>query len=413
MPKTDGSDAKILVNNASELDLVTCSNEMNNVNVPSNFRLNPVNESKVYLHWDNMNASYFKIYRKFHSNIALLDSTSQNFYYDDENLVVDSTYFYAVSAVDLSQNPSESNLTLWKSAKPNPEPKLVSIKMSGAKSIKILFDNILSSDSALNNNFEINHEIDFPQSIQIINQQKGFLLNFEKRLPQYEDYVLSVKSLSGITGVPVPDTSFAFDYNIDTVQPEIIGYELLSSKTIKVKFSEEMLNTSLDNPDNYELVLPSNDLNNEIQTVESEENNVKITLKGNIKFSAQPYILITSNLYDLSGNKIKNNKNKCRFNLTATKDLKYVEVVPNPLRLNELSKISFVNLPLNKKGKIWIYNIAGNLVYKNNISELDENNNTYSWNLCNTSKNRVGRGIYFYVIKMDKSFKKGKIALIK
>ncbi len=412
IPKTDISDAKILVNNGSELDLVTRSNEINNVNVPSNFKLNPVDESKVYLHWDNQESSYFKIYRKYHSNVVFLDSTSQTFYYD-ENLTADSTYFYAVSAVDLSQNPSESNQTLWKSARPNPVPKLVSIKMSGEKSIKILFDNILSSNSALNNNFKINHGINYPQSIQIINQQKGFLLNFANVLPEFNDYTLLVKSVFGVTGVPVPDTSFAFEYNFDTTQPEIIGYELVSKKTIKVKFSEEMLNTSLENLANYELVLPSNDLNNEINSLETEANDVKITLKRNIKFSPQPYILITKNLFDLSGNKIKNNKNKCRFNLTATKDLKYVEVVPNPLKLNELSKISFINLPLNKKGKIWIYNIAGNLVYKNNISELDENNNTYTWNLCNSSKNRVGRGIYFYVIKMDKSFKKGKIALIK
>ncbi len=412
MPKTENQNAKIFVNNGSDLDLVTHSNQTNNVVVPSNFRLNPVNESKVFLHWDSAKVSYYKIYRKDNSNITFLDSTSVNYYFD-ENLIADSTYFYAISAVDLSQNPFESNLTLWKKAKPSPVPKLVSINMTGQKSIKVLFDNVLSSDSAQNNNFRLDHGIDFPQSIQIINQQKGFLLNFAKSFPEFSDYNLSVKSVFGVTGVPVPDTIFTFEYNADTVQPEIIGYDMLSKKSIKINFSEDMRISDLNNKNNYELILPANDTSNKIRNVEGEKNYVKIVLEQNIKFSPQPYILITKNLFDLNGNEIKNNKNKCRFNLTATKDLKYVEVVPNPLRLSELSKISFVNLPLNKKGKIWIYNLAGNLVYKNNISELDENNNIYTWNLCNSSKNRVGRGIYFYVIKMDKSFKKGKIALIK
>ena len=412
IPKTDSSDAEILVNDGPYLNLIKRSNEVNNVNVPSNFRLTPVNESEVSLNWDNQNVSYFKIYRRFNSNIVLLDSTSEN-NYNDENLLADSTYYYAISAVDISQNPAESNLTLWKNAKPATVPKVVSIKMSGPKTVKILFDNILSSNSALNNNFKLNHGINYPQSLQSINQQKGFLLNFSEVLPEYNDYQLSIKSIFGITGVPVPDSSYAFTYNLDTTPPEIIGYELLSKKIIKVKFSEDMLDSSLNNINNYELILPSNDIGNKIDSVVNGDCSVEITLNQIMKYSPQPYILITNNLMDESGNKIRNNKNKCRFNLTAIKDLKYVEVVPNPLKLKELSKISFINLPLNKNGEIWIYNIAGNLVYKNNISELNENNNTYTWNLCNTNNNRVGRGIYFYVIKMDNSFKKGKIALVK
>jgi len=412
IPKTDINDAKIVANNGSNLNLINSSNDINEINVPSNFNLYPVNEAKVYLYWDKTDASYYKIYRKFNSNIVFLDSTYSNNYYD-LNLVKDSTYYYAISAVDLSQNPKESKFTLWKSACPNPVPKLISVEMSGAKNIKLLFDEELNSASALNGNFRINHEINYPKSVQTINHQKGLLLNFSKSFPYFDDYKISVKSISGITGVPLPDTSFNFNYKLDTTSPKILGYELLAKNKLLLIFSEEMDELTLNNIDNYGLIVPANDSKNTIISVSGRENKVEIELSENIKNSPKPYILITKNLSDLSGNKILNNKNKCRFNLTEIKDLNYVEVVPNPLKLNELSKISFINLPFNKKGKIWIYNIAGNLVYENNISELNENNNTYTWNLCNTSKNRVGRGIYFYVIKMDNSFKKGKIALIK
>ena len=91
-----------MANNGSNLNLINSSNDINEINVPSNFNLYPVNEAKVYLYWDKTDASYYKIYRKFNSNIVFLDSTYSNNYYD-LNLVKDSTYYYAISAVDLSQ----------------------------------------------------------------------------------------------------------------------------------------------------------------------------------------------------------------------------------------------------------------------------------------------------------------------
>ena len=72
----------------------------------------------------------------------------------------------------------------------------------------------------------------------------------------------------------------------------------------------------------------------------------------------------------------------------------------------------FISSRLGKAGKIWIYDLCGNLVFNKKIAALTELNNFYIWNGNNNANKKVSSGLYLYIIKMGNSYKKGKIAVI-
>ncbi|MDD3869278.1 MAG: T9SS type A sorting domain-containing protein, partial [Candidatus Cloacimonetes bacterium] len=96
-------------------------------------------------------------------------------------------------------------------------------------------------------------------------------------------------------------------------------------------------------------------------------------------------------------------------------NLDHLNVFPNPVTSKHPQEATFINFPLNKKGKIAIYNSGGQLVFKDDIGPFFEgsNNITYTWNLKNNDQRPVSSGVYFYVVEMGGKLKRGKLAIIK
>jgi hypothetical protein len=172
----------------------------------------------------------------------------------------------------------------------------------------------------------------------------------------------------------------------------------------------------VENLENYAPVFPLIDQSNSIVSAESGLDElgyfVDLGFADQLKFSNQSYFLKLKNMSDLAGNLISNNGNKCSFTLTEIVDLKHMIVYPNPLYLSQFEEIRFVNLPLQKAGNIRIYDLAGELVFSDQIAPLTELKNYYSWNARNSKGKRVSSGMYLYFIKVGNDFKKGKLAVI-
>jgi len=87
-------------------------------------------------------------------------------------------------------------------------------------------------------------------------------------------------------------------------------------------------------------------------------------------------------------------------------------VYPNPTYLrNGDNEINFTNFPLNSRGKISIYTKSGDLVFTKKIGPFYGVDN-FSLDLKNNNGQKVSSGVYFYVINMGDSEKKGKIAVL-
>ena len=98
----------------------------------------------------------------------------------------------------------------------------------------------------------------------------------------------------------------------------------------------------------------------------------------------------------------------------ASIDLKNVIVFPNPYNpaLAHNGELKFINLTENVQ--LYIYNVAGEKVWEK-IAK-DNNSGQVNWDGCNNEGNKVGSGIYFYLIvnTKDSSDKaSGKIGLVR
>ena len=255
-----------------------------------------------------------------------------------------------------------------------------------------------------------------------IEQNTALILRFNDKFDESDDYILNISGLTGKTGVPVDSGPYQFHYEEDTYPPEIITVRASTANTVNIIFSEALDEFLAEDIANYTLIFPAVDKDNEIENLEYFEGDscyVALQLKDELKYTNQPYFLRVNNLKDLAGNVISNSGNKCHFSLTSLLDLKNLKqmiVYPNPLYVgkNLIDKVNFINLPLDVSGRIWIYNLYGELIFENTVGPYNINDlkSYFIWECENNAGNKVSSGIYFYVLRMGKDSRKGKIIII-
>ncbi|MBN1326964.1 MAG: S8 family serine peptidase [Candidatus Cloacimonetes bacterium] len=400
--------------------LISQAEPFNGPATPTWFRAEPVDSSSASMSWQYPNEEdvTFRIYRKQDNTTTLLDSCSDHFYLDPE-LSPGDTISYQVTAVNYQYQPFESLPSPWKQVVPRPVPELLSIEMINISMLRLKFSEIMSNDTIFNYHYLVNNGFGRPVSGNFLETKTGVLLAFNQPFPEADDYQIEISGLTGETGVPFPQGSYGFTYKEDTASPEIIGAEVVSANRVKILYSEPLQSDTAENLDNYSLIPPSNDNNNGIIDLDyfdvyPDSFYVLLTMQKDLVYSTNRYFLKVENIYDLSDNLISNNGNKCRFSLTDIVDLNHMKIYPNPFYPKESDELKFVRLPLGKEGRIWIYDLTGELVFEQKIEPLTESelNNYYGWDGRNKAGNRVSSGIYLYLIKMGEDFKKGKFAIV-
>ncbi len=417
------NEAYIIVNTGTtdqlESILITKSELFTGPITPYNFLCSPLNEQTSHLQWnyEGLPYDYFNIYRKFGSNIILLDTTTE-FEFTETGLSAGDTLYYQVSAVCGEFVPQESKPTLWKQVIPSYIPLLILIDMVSSNILELNFDQILNNGAINNLHYEINNGVGLPASVNFINEKRGVILTFNNGILPAEEYSIQITGVQGKTGVPFSDGSYPFLYKEDVDAPRILYSRVEDDGNVKVYFSEPIKTLQAENLSNYTLIPPSNDPDNGIIDLQyysvMDSFYVNLYLIKNLEYSTKKYFLKIENVEDLNGNRISNNGNKSRFNLTDITNLKHMKVYPNPFYPDEYQELRFVNLPLGIEGSIRIYDLPGDLVFKDRLGPLTESelNNFYSWDGKNNAGNRVASGIYFYVVEMNKDHRKGKFAII-
>ncbi len=377
---------------------------------PANFHGYPLNENKVKLFWSTTNAEYYKIYRQDSlgswNNLGFTEETS----YIDSNLVNMTSYRYYVTAVNNTFPVQESYTTPIIALTTGAVPQFVSLTNSGNKNLKLLFNKPLHPDINENSNFRLSNG-EYPTSVNLVSNNYGVLLTLPHILQDVYPLRLNFQNLRAFNGTPIPDSNYAVSFENDIQAPRLDSIRVIDRKNVELIFSEQVEENAVLNMGNYFLENPGLDMNNSIDSLFYLSDKVKVTFRENLKYSNQPYYLTVRNIKDLSGNLIPNNFNKLRFSLTEITDLNYMEVYPNPLYLNEFREMKFINLPLNKSGEIWIYNLNGELIFNKAIPALNSSTNYFSWSGVNNKSKRISSGIYFYVLKMGNDVKKGKLAV--
>jgi len=383
---------------------------------PANLVLAPLNERTIKLDWANTNAEYYRIYRKTAETAPALIAETPSTTYSDTTLVADMEYFYCVAGVVTSMMPQESIMTDWSSAIPSPQPHVTSVAMLAANELTILFDQRLSTASLNSNCFWVDHGIGNPLSVNRILHKHGVMMRFRNLFTDIgEPYTVRLRNVAGITNVPAVDSLVSFVFEPDYTPPMIEDVQVQKgNRSVKVYFSETIDPANATNPENYQLILPTNDSDNHVSAVQLNDNIVTLNFSARLRYSNQPYYLVVNNICDLAGNPIPPHRNVARLTLTEIKDLKHIVIYPNPIHKTASNYISFLNFPPGRKGELRIYTSSGDLLYKTGIGPFYTNNNTVTcqWDCTNQSGKKVSSGIYYYVVSMAGEVAKGKFAIL-
>lgn len=383
---------------------------------PVNFTAAPLNESDVLLSWIPQDADFYRIYRKNEAGeISLIDNVVGQSYLDS-GLIPAHAYRYAIAAVHLQENPSESMPSAWLEAIPDLPPFVESITMAGNRELRLIFNQVLPSRFLSPGYYSVSPYLGRPNSANSIAQNRGVQLRFRDEIPVIDSlFTLHLEGIFGHSGVPMQQLDYSFAYIPDLEAPRIIATVISEDrKHLHIHFSEELALSSAQYLGNYTLSCPANDPDNRIVAVSANGDKITISLSHALRHSDQAYYIRVEFVTDLSGNVISPQHNLARFALRDIKDLSDLKVYPNPVNRNQQSEMVFLNFPPHKKGRIAIYSAAGNLVFKADIGPFNPDNNriTWRWNLQNNNGRRVSSGVYYYLIEMDDERAKGKIAVI-
>ncbi len=384
---------------------------------PANLLVKPIDSTSIYISWIQTGAPAYRLYRMDANDVITYWDLADVSSYTDSDLITGSAYKYAISAIDFTYSPSESVRSLWSTGIANEAPQITEISFVGKNELRLLFNQQLPP-SVLNPSFyALNHGMGRPNSVNSIYGHYGVQLKFRDSFAAVSSpYVLELQNIVGSTGVASVQNSYSFPYVPDTEAPRLESATLLSSKkTLVLKYSESIHPTGADYLPNYVLTLPATDSNNRVVAASLEDDTITISFAIEVKPSNQTYFIETNNLTDLAGNIISPQYKLARFGLNDITNLDKLTVYPNPITRKHSPLAIFVNFPTGKQGKISIYNNAGDLVYRSDIGPFTSinNNTTWRWNLKNNDGRDVASGIYYYVVEMDKEFKRGKLAIIR
>lgn len=384
---------------------------------PANLLVKPMNDDTIEITWIATGAPTYRLYRKDADNNVTYFDLGGITSYIDTGLASGVPYQYAIAAIDPSYSPSESVRSLWSTGTPIEPPVIDEIQFVGIRELRLIFNQPMPSDIINAGYYSLSGGLGTPLSVNSVYNHYGVQLRFRDPFPANESqFVLELQGIKGISGVLSIQNSYSFPYVPDIIAPILETTSVHPSKeAISIKFSEAIAAAQVNYLPNFVLSCPLSDPDNSIVSATLTDDVITITFAHALKPSNQSYYIETNNLEDLAGNVISPQKKLARFGISDIQDLDNVTVFPNPITPQHAQTVIFVKFPLDKLGKIAIYNSAGDLVYRSDIGPFSSINNnvTWRWDLKNNDGRPVSSGVYFYVIEMDGELKRGKLAILK
>lgn len=360
---------------------------------PLNFKGYSQDSNLIKLNFQGVpNADYYRVYRSDTSqNYSLFDSTSTTEYSDDD-VLNRQYYYYKVSAVDINNPVSESQLSSFVKVFCHNKSRLVSATYENNGFLSLKFSERVSSIIPDISSFNVSNNVGHPKNISVKNNFEYFLI-FENRLSN-GDYNVNANALGDFYDAPVDTNSVSFNVNqIDSPKFYISKLELAGNYRLKVQFNLEVDSSSALNPDNF--VFEPFDLKaTSIQLDNSDRTTIFINLenKSRIGATGKNYLLRASNVFSSNGIEIVSGAGNS-FGLIFNKEnLDEMYVYPNPYSVSSSQDyITFANI--TRSASIDIYDLNGKFLI--NINESNGNGGV-EWNLIDGGGNKISTGIYIY-----------------
>lgn len=376
----------------------------NYVSTPTDLSGFSISSTTIKLNWISGSHKFY-IYKGLNkNNLELIDSTSVSTYYD-VNVLLDSTYYYAIKAFDSSKPEPLSGMSSVIEVYSHTPAKPINAVSNSNRSVIVSFSEKMKNTIENLQAFEIPN-VGYPNSVTA-NDQYSYLLSFRDNLPVGNQKVI-IKNIKDFYNSPIETDTLSFNV---IEQPEletfyISSFEILNAYKIKLNFNLSVDETSALNINNFTFE-PSN----KVTSVIMDPNDSKViyldlTNQKPVGSIGREYVLHVYNLIsNITSGSVPINKGAGSFVVLSTyaRDLSGVYVYPNPTK-EGTEKITFANLP--QRAKITIWTIDGILV--NEIEETDGNGGV-DFNLTDISGNRISSGVYIYrIVQLDDIRNEGK-----
>ncbi|MFZ1280662.1 MAG: T9SS type A sorting domain-containing protein, partial [Ignavibacteriaceae bacterium] len=365
----------------------------------------------VQLSWISSSPKFY-IYKGLNkNNLELFDSTSVPTYYDTD-IILDSTYYYAIRAFDLSKPEPLSGMSNSVQVFAHIPAKLTNAKSNSNRSVIVTFSEKMKNTIENLQAFNI-VGVGYPNSVTA-SDQYSYLLSYTTDLPEGEQKVI-IQNIKDLYNSPIEKDSLTFTVT-PVIEEEtffISNFEIINSYKIKLTFNYPVEEYLASNTNNY-----SFEPDNKVSSITIDPNDKKIIyldLTGNKPVGAigKEYVLRISNLKSSAGISINTGAGSYVVLSTYAKDLSDVYVYPNPTK-EGTEKVTFANLP--QRAKITIWRIDGKLL--NEIEETDGNGGV-DYDLTDFDGNQISSGVYFFRIVMldelqnEGQEKLGKFAVVR
>lgn len=369
----------------------------------------------------------FNIYRGASANLLeLLDDVPDTQHtYTDFDVVLDSTYYYAVSTVDLSLPTPEGPSTVPQAATPNLPPTVVgdtahfvfpsfvTVDFSEPMDVSILD---ASRYWIAENNLQ-------PRSVASDLGGRRAVLTFDPVLAD-TTYRLFIHVLYDLQGSPLSTLNDTVRFTV-TSEEHTLPYLLSAAgtnglTTVVLVFSQPMNHDELVNKANYSITVdpassittPASIIINDAM-VDSLVGNSTVSLLINpgtpLGAFGRIYRVTANNLHTPSGLVIDPAHNSATLNFYQNR-LDNAFVFPNPYSAESgVPYVIFANLTPN--AEIRVLTLSGILI--KTIKTSDNISGGVSWNLKNERGEPVGSGVYLYYISGDGDTRWGKLAVVR
>jgi len=379
----------------------------NYTSTPYNLSGYSIGSSTVQLNWIS-NSPKFYIYKGLNkNNLILFDSTSISTFYDFD-IILDSTYYYAIKAFDSSKPEPLSGMSNIIEVFAHTPAKPTNAISNSNRSVIVTFSEKMKNTIENLQSFEV-PTVGYPNSITA-SDQYSYLLSFNQNLPAGEQKVI-VQNIKDFYNSPIEKDSLTFTVTQVIEEPTffVSNFEIINAYKIKLSFNYPVDVTSALNVNNYAFQPV-----NKVTSVTIDANDSKIVYldlsnQKPVGSIGKEYVLRISNLFsNVASGSIQINSGAGSYVVLSTyaKDLSDVYVYPNPTK-EGTEKITFANLP--QRAKITIWTIDGIL-----ISEVEETdgNGGVDYDLTDLSGNKISSGIYFYrIVQLDELRNEGEAKL--
>ncbi len=180
-------------------------------------------------------------------------------------------------------------------------PDLDSVVVIDENSIQLYFDERLDETTAeAINNYSVNNSIGIPASAVLQSSDSSVLLNFATDFTQELENQLTYTAIEDLSSNAIT-TNRNVNFTYDRLPPRLVSISVINPNTLRVEFSEEVVETVAENVANYTV---DNGIGNPTSAIRSEKNTNQVDLTFTTLGNNALNTLTITNLSDLFSNSV-------------------------------------------------------------------------------------------------------------